>query len=98
MLHQASSTDHWISDLVENKQTLKFKLLLVQGFCNLKLKAFVMDVVPLSLGVLGTATPTYNCQVGSLRVQDSFFLVLRVCLAEESIPELMHPLLGPGRL
>lgn len=30
MLHQASSPDHWISDLVENKQTLQFKLLLVR--------------------------------------------------------------------
>ena len=37
------------------------------------------------------ATPTYKCQVGCPTGRDSFFLVLRVCLAEESIPELMYP-------
>lgn len=93
MRHQASSTDHWISHLVgRQKQSWQFKLLaLSQGFCNLELKASVMHVASSSLGVLGMATPTYKCQVGCPTGRDSFFLVLRVCLAEESIPELMYP-------
>lgn len=82
-MHQAGSTDHWISYLVENKTRPHSLSCFQSGFSNLKLKAFERDVASSSLGV------AYNCQVGCPRVQDSFFLVLRVCFAEESLPELL---------